>query len=94
MRPCARDAGSPSCTSGAPTRGSTRTRSGTRYPAVRPSIRLTFEGMIDPKDYLREGEDGYSLASRRLTEAMRRELLKAAGREDEIEGKARGRRQN
>jgi len=25
---------------------------------------------------------------------MRRELLKAAGREDEIEGKARGRRQN
>lgn len=63
-------------------------------PAVRPSIRLTFEGMIDPKDYLREGEDGYSLASRRLTEAMRRELLKAAGREDEIEGKARGRRQN
>lgn len=63
-------------------------------PAVHPSIRLTFEGMIDPKDYLREGEDGYSLASRRLTEAMRRELLKAAGREDEIEGKARGRRQN
>ena len=63
-------------------------------PAVRPSISLTFEGMIDPKDYLREGEDGYSLASRRLTEAMRRELLKAAGREDEIEGKARGRRQN
>ena len=33
--------------------------------------------------------DGHS-----LTEAMRRELLKAAGREDEIEGKARGRRQN
>ena len=29
-----------------------------------------------------------------LAEAMRRELLKAAGREDEIEGKARGRRQN
>ena len=26
------DAGSPSCTSGAPTRGSTRTRSGTRFP--------------------------------------------------------------
>ena len=41
--------------------------------AVRPAIRLTFEGMIDPKDYLREGEDGYSLASRRLTEAMRRQ---------------------
>ena len=32
LRPCARDAGSPSCTSGVPTRGSTRTRSGTRFP--------------------------------------------------------------
>lgn len=56
-------------------------------PPVRPSIRLSFEGLIDPKAYLREGEDGYSLASRRLTEAMRRELLKGAGREDEIEGR-------
>lgn len=93
MRPCARDAGSPSCTSGAPTRLNKDTQ-WYEIPAVRPSISLTFEGMIDPKDYLREGEDGYSLASRRLTEAMRRELLKAAGREDEIEGKARGRRQN
>ena len=32
------------------------------------------------------GEEGFSLASRRLTEAMRRELLKASGREHEIEG--------
>lgn len=55
-------------------------------PPVKPSITLSFEGMIEPQAYVRAGEEGFSLASRRLTEAMRRELLKASGREHEIEG--------
>ncbi len=44
-------------------------------PPVRPSMSLTFAGLMRVSDYMREGEDGYSLASRRLTQAMREELM-------------------
>ena len=47
-------------------------------PPVRPTLTFTYAGRLSSADYLRDGEDGYSLASRRLTEAMRRELSIAA----------------
>lgn len=47
-------------------------------PPVHPSMSLTYAGLMHAKDYMREGEDGYSLASRRLTEAMREELMSVA----------------
>lgn len=63
-------------------------------PAVRPVDPPDLRGH-DRSEGLPEGRRGRLLTGEpQATEAMRRELLKAAGREDEIEGKARGRRQN
>ena len=47
-------------------------------PLVCPTITLTYAGLMRTADYLKEGEVGFSLASRRLTRAMELELSSAA----------------
>ena len=54
-------------------------------PPVKPSLILSFARMIHAEDFLSEYEDGYSLASRRLTEAIRKELSSIVCWGDDVE---------